>query len=162
MAMQSWWNPPANRRAAGRRRLRLPALLATALAFATTSQAAMGTTVQDELRAAQRAGIEIIYSTDLVPPDLEAPAPGSGATPLQRAAAALATHGLALRSIGVGKYVVVEAEKSPAAAMPAMPTRILDEVTVYASRYSIHTRQDYDEKLLTQTDVQTVPGTHDD
>ena len=56
------------------------------------------TTVEALLRALQPLGIDVIYSSDLVPPDLPAPPPRAGDTPLQRATDALAAHGLALRA----------------------------------------------------------------
>ncbi len=91
-----------------------------------------------------------------------APAARTDATALQRVAEALAPNGLALRAIGVGKYVVVKADKPQATSVAPQPPTVLDEVTVYASRYSIDARGRLDQKLLTQTDIQSIPGSQDD
>ncbi len=137
------------------------AILAAALA--PLMALAESLSVQQELKIARNAGIEIIYSTDLVPAELMAPTPRAEATPLQRVTEALAPNGLVLRAIGVGKFVVVKADKPPPpAGTTPPPPEVLDEITVYASRYSIDARGRIDQKLLTQTDIQSIPGSHDD
>jgi outer membrane receptor protein involved in Fe transport len=109
-----------------------------------------------ELRA---NGLDIIYSSELVPPDIVAPAPRADASPLQRANDALAAHGLTLRKIGPRSYVVVRLP----AAMPgvAVSEEPLAEVSVYASRYAIDGGL-AEPRELSPTDVERVPGSHDD
>jgi outer membrane receptor protein involved in Fe transport len=103
--------------------------------------------------------VDIIYSSELVGPDLLAPAPRAGATPMQRATEALAANGLALRSVGNDTYVVVRADP------PAVPVfaaeEPLDEVSVYASRYAIDGGL-AEPRELSPTDIERVPGSHDD
>ena len=60
--------------------------------------------------------MDVIYSSELVPPEHPAPPARAGDTPLQRAREALAAHGLALRSVGPNTYVVVRAPAPAPAA----------------------------------------------
>ncbi len=105
-------------------------------------------------------GIDIIFSSDLVPPELRAPPPRTDATPLQRAMDALAAHGLTLRQLAPDKYVVVPA------SIPQVPQPVseapLEEISVYASRYSIEGRTVVDGLKLSSSDIEVVPGSHDD
>ena len=107
----------------------------------------------------RQAGIEIIYSSELVPPSLLEPPPRAGATPLQRARDALAAHGLELRAIAPNKYVVV------AGTVPTPPPETssapMEEISVYASRYAIESGVG-EPRLLTGNDIEMVPGSHDD
>ena len=150
------------RRIPGSGRLLFPAIVANFFLPVLAYAAAADVPVQGVLKGAQGAGVQIIYSTDLVPLGLTAPASRPDATPLQRAAEALASNGLALRPVGIGKYVVVKADKVQLAGIAARPEPVLDEVTVYASRYAMDGSALYDGKLQTQSDIQSIPGTHDD
>jgi hypothetical protein len=71
-------------------------------------------TVEAVLQQLRQSGVDVIYSSELVAPDMLAPASGPGTTPLQRANDALAAHGLALRSLGAKTFVVVLAPAAPA------------------------------------------------
>jgi TonB-dependent receptor-like protein len=123
----------------------------------TVRVAAPAATLESLLRELRPLGIDIIFSSELVTADMLAPAPRAGATPLETAREALAAHGLALRSLAAGKYVVVRA---PAPAAPAATP--LEEVTVYASRYSIEGRIVAQPRELSTSDIEAVPGSHDD
>ncbi len=100
--------------------------------------------------------MDVIYSSELVPPGLIAPPARDGETLTQRARDALAAHGLALRTVGANTFVVVRA------ATPAVDSEEpLEEISVYASRYAI------DASLaaprdMTVSDIERVPGSHDD
>ena len=113
-------------------------------------------------------GIGVIYSSELVPPDLPAQVPASAATPMQRAVASLAAEHLRLKPIGTRQYAVVRDEvPAPAAAVPpapdaAAPADTLDEVSVYASRYSFEGRQLGEPRLFNSSEIQRVPGAQDD
>jgi outer membrane receptor protein involved in Fe transport len=115
--------------------------------------------VETLLQALRSGGVDIIYSSELVPPSLMAPPPGRDATPLQRAREALGAHGLALRAMGTNTYVVVRAESRPAA--PPTADEPMDVVSVYASRYAIEGRL-AEPNTLSPTDIERVPGSHDD
>jgi outer membrane receptor protein involved in Fe transport len=101
--------------------------------------------------------VDVIYSSELVPPDMAAPPGRAGETPLQRASGALAANGLMLRPLGPDTYVVMRAPPPT----PAIPEQPMDEVSVYASRYAIDagTTEPHE---MTVTDIERVPGSHDD
>jgi outer membrane cobalamin receptor len=124
---------------------------------------AAGTTrsVQSLLQDLASAGIEVIYSSDLVPPDLEAATEDAQRDPLGAARAALWAHGLVLREIAPRRYVVTRDAVRRAA--PASPTAgLLAEVSVYASRFAIDGRSLAEPKTLTGPEITFIPGTHDD
>jgi len=123
-------------------------------------QAAGVRTVDSLLRDLKALGIDVIYSSDLVPADLQAPPPKPGRTPLELAMDALAASGLRLEPLAPQKYVVVRAP-APAAAPAAEPAP-LQEISVYASRYSIGGRAVSDPRTLSSGDIDVVPGAHDD
>jgi outer membrane receptor protein involved in Fe transport len=111
------------------------------------------------LQELRGSGVDVIYSSELVPPGILAPAVSAGTTPLQRAREALEANGLALRAVGRDAYVVIRAERPlPVAALPEEP---MDEVSVYASRYSIDGGV-AEPRRLSPTDIERVPGSHDD
>jgi len=135
--------------------------LATALHAAPfAAWAAESRTVESLIAELRAQGIDVIYSSELVPPDLGAPAPGPGRTPLQRVTDALAANGLALRELAPGQYVVVRAPQAaprePATEAP------MEEISVYASRYSMEGRGVSEPRELRASDIEQVPGSHDD
>jgi outer membrane receptor protein involved in Fe transport len=111
------------------------------------------------LQALRQSGVEVIYSSELVSPDTLAPPPRVGDSPLQRAFAALAANGLMLRNVGPNTYVVVRgANPVPLVVAVEQP---MDEVSVYASRYAIDGGL-AKPRELSPTDIERVPGSHDD
>ncbi len=120
---------------------------------------AAASTVDSLLRELEAQGVHVIYSSDLVPPGLAAPE-GIRGTPIQRARAALAAHGLALRELAPNRYVVVRSEPPSATRVPA--DEPLEEISVYASRYAIAARGIGEPREMSTTDINMVPGSHDD
>jgi outer membrane receptor protein involved in Fe transport len=114
--------------------------------------------VESLLRELRPQGIDVIFSSDLVPPELLAPAKFAGITPLDRAGEALEAHGLALRPLGQNRYVVVRAQ----AQVPQADAAPMEEISVYASRYSIEGRLVTEPRMLTESEIEVVPGSHDD
>jgi outer membrane receptor protein involved in Fe transport len=102
--------------------------------------------------------VDVIYSSELVPPTLQAPPVRTGATPLQQAMEALASHELTLRQMGPNTYVVV---RSSPPASEVLPDEPLAEVSVYASRYAIAAGL-AEPQDITVSDIERVPGSHDD
>lgn len=116
-------------------------------------------TVDSLLQDLRRSGVDVIYSSELVPGSLSESQARPGLTPLERARSALADHALALRALATNQYVVVVAVPVAPAAVPVEES--LEEVSVYASRYAI--AGDLGEpRELSGTDLETVPGGHDD
>jgi hypothetical protein len=141
------------------RRRRLGSLLLFVfLAAPLALRAADPASVESLLQALKPLGIDVIYSSELVPPDLRAPPEKSASTPLQRATDALAANGLALRELAPQRYVVVRAPAPQAAPGDAA----LEEISVYASRYSIAGRAVVAPHELAASDIERVPGSHDD
>ncbi|MBK6598406.1 MAG: TonB-dependent receptor [Proteobacteria bacterium] len=126
-------------------------------------------TVEAVLQALEDTGVDVLYSSDLVPPGLPAPPASEGrskssSTPLQRAIDVLASHGLALRAIGPNRYVITRAAVPVQATPQPSPVeeQPLTAVSVYASRYAIAGRGIGEPRLVTSTDVEMVPGSQDD
>ena len=115
--------------------------------------------VETLLRDLAPLGIDVIFSSDLVPSDLVEPPPRAGITPLQRATDALAAHGLALREIAPRKFVVIRAPPVEALQAAEAP---LEEISVYASRYSIQGPGVTKPLELSAGEIEVVPGSHDD
>ncbi len=113
--------------------------------------------VEAVLQALRQSGVDVIYTSELVQPEMAAPPARSGETPLQRAIAALAANGLELRAMGPKTYVVMRT----APPAPVITDEPMDEVSVYASRYAINGGL-AEPRDLTPTDIERVPGSHDD
>ena len=145
------------------------ALLAFLLPF--RSFAAPAESVVSLLEALRAQGINVIYSSDLVPPDLQAPPLPDTLPLLERAQRALEAHGLVLRPMGPARYAVTQAPEHaapppppPAQATAPPPVQLVpqQEVSVYASRYELRTDDIAEPELLTQTQIEGVPGSQDD
>ncbi|HEV8330888.1 MAG TPA: TonB-dependent receptor [Steroidobacteraceae bacterium] len=117
--------------------------------------------VESLLQELKSAGIDVIYNSTIVPPDLQASVDDLPGDPLLAASAALAAHGLELRQIGPRHYVVVRVAVAPASAPPPREA-ILAEVSVYASRFAIDGRSLAEPSVLAGPEINLVPGTHDD
>ncbi|HKU14379.1 MAG TPA: TonB-dependent receptor [Steroidobacteraceae bacterium] len=127
-------------------------------------QAAVRTrTVESLLQDLHDSGVEVIYSSELVPPDLEATVEDMPGDPLGAAQAALKTHGLELRAITPRHYVVTRMRPTPHVVAPRQPEdQVLGEVSVYASRFAIDTRSLAEPMTLDAAAINSVPGTQDD
>jgi hypothetical protein len=115
--------------------------------------------VDSLLQELRRSGIEVVYSSELVPATLLERQPRDGAAPLERARSALSDHGLELRAIARDRYVVAIVRPEPASAEP--PIALMEEISVYASRYALDGGAG-EPRQLTGTDLETIPGSHDD
>lgn len=130
---------------------------------ASTAAAAAPLRVTDLLRALSATGVDILYSSDLVPPDLEAPATLRGADPLSRAVEALAAHKLLLRSEGQRHYLVTRAPAARPPTLPAAPNEAeLDEVAVFGSRYTFIDTRSGESASFTHSDLEQAPGAQRD
>jgi hypothetical protein len=123
----------------------------------------------DLLRALGATGVDVLYSSDLVPPDLDVPALSQGSDPLSRVMEALGAHHLMLRSVGPRRYIVTR-EPSPRAASPAASSPrqsssqgpALDEVSVFASRFAFEGIAVGEPASFTEDDLQQTPGSEGD
>jgi outer membrane cobalamin receptor len=124
----------------------------------------------DVLRSLSATGVEILYSSDLVPPDLAAPATLRGGNPMSRAVESLSAHHLLLRNVGDRRYIVTRASGPPSAASEptsavvrsAQTVAELDEVSVSASRYAFTESAVGEPTAVTRRDIEAVPGAEQD
>jgi outer membrane receptor protein involved in Fe transport len=117
-----------------------------------------GKSIEALLQELRQSGVEVIYSSELVPPTLLESRPREGIPALQRAQEALAAHGLELRAIAPGTYVVIGVPSQPAVEPEIAP---MEEISVYASRYAIGNGT-VEPQRLSGNDIELVPGSHDD
>jgi len=117
--------------------------------------------VESLLQDLRSVGIEVIYNSDIVPPDLEATVDDLPGDPLLAASTALKAHGLDLRQVAPRHYVVVRVEHAPPPIVPSN-AGVLAEVSVYASRFAIGGRALTEPMTLAGPQINLVPGTHDD
>jgi outer membrane receptor protein involved in Fe transport len=111
------------------------------------------------LQDLRRSGVDIIYSSELVPSNILAPPARADASSMERAKDALAANGLELRALGPKTFVVMRMR--PPAPSSAPINEPLEEVSVYASRYAIDGGL-AEPRKLSPTDIERVPGSHDD
>ena len=98
---------------------------------------------------------------------LVAPLQSAGA--LERAREALAQYGLILRDVGSGRYVVTRGPKqAPAAPAPQVATALpdhaataLEEISVYASQYTVGASDTGEPRSFSSVDIDRIPGDHD-
>jgi hypothetical protein len=118
--------------------------------------------IADVLAGLRRSGIDVLYSSDLVTPQMLLTAPLRAEGALARAREALARYGLILQSMGSGRYLVTRA---PPAVPPPLPSGVsperspaLEEISVYASQYTLGGGSTGEPKSLSSTDIERVPG----
>jgi TonB dependent receptor/TonB-dependent Receptor Plug Domain len=153
---------------------RLSVLLAL-LCGAAASQAApwAGMPMSSLLRALQRSGVNVLYSSELVPEQLRIEVEPGGATLLSQTSEALTAHRLELQSVGPGRYLVVQAAlaatgvaaagtASVGSVRPNGSAHALAEVVVFASRYAFDDRNLAASSALTRNQVEQIPGSEND
>jgi outer membrane receptor protein involved in Fe transport len=122
-------------------------------------------TVAEVLRILSATGVDVLYSSDLVQPDLAAPTTMHETDPMSQAVEVLAAHHLMLRSVGHQSYVVTRA---PGAGSAVPGTRSaphiseLDEISVFASRYAFTESAVGEPTALTQREIAETPGAQQD
>ena len=163
-----WCIEPASRRRGACRGLAAAAMFVWATAVAAVWQ---GRPVAELLEGLRRAGIQVLYSSDLVTQTLTISVEPHAATILGQATEVLAPHGLMLEEVGPRQYIVVRRPASTAddntMKLPGKPAAIvaasgvLHEITVYSSRYAFDSRVDTP-LSLSQGEIEAVPGTRND
>jgi hypothetical protein len=147
----------------------LIALLFVACAAVAPAQPPARVAVADLLRTLIATGVDVIYSSELVPPNLDAPDAYPQGDPLSRIVAALAVNHLTLKRTGERSYVVTRAAPPP---MPIAPPRAtvaavrgpsarataLDEISVFASRYEFTTGTESEPIKFDEREIEQMPG----
>lgn len=149
---------------------RRPEFLASLLVwYCTLAQPATPTTVpvSDLLRALIGTGVDILYSSELVPPTLVVTTPSPTADPMTRVLEGLAASDLQLKRIDDRHYVVTRAamsqqSKQNAEAQSPAGTEALDEVLVFASHYTFRNEAAGEPKVLDKRGIEQVAGTQND
>jgi outer membrane receptor protein involved in Fe transport len=117
-------------------------------------------TLESVIAELRGQGYQVLYSSDLVPPDLQAPAREPGESALTWASRVLQARGLVLKPINGRTYVV---SRLPESAGPVLDADAgpMPEISVYASRYAIDAGL-AEPRKLELSDIERVPGSHDD
>ena len=107
-----------------------------------------------------KTGIRLIYSSQVIPPDLRARQPVRGTTALEQLHSLLAPLDLAVRRVASGAYVIVPvptgAARRDSSEPPAM---MLARVVVQTSRYRTSMLSS---RTATHTELENSPETHND
>jgi len=142
------------------RRLKGFALLLAAYGVATAAAGASTApvTLDELLRSLIATGDDVLYSTDLVPPTLTAPADTQALDLLSRVALALAVHHLQLKKVDAHRYIVTR--ETP--LRPRAPLSALEEVVVFASHYTFESEPEGEPNGLDHRAIEHVAGTQND
>jgi hypothetical protein len=118
--------------------------------------------VADVLRTLSAAGVNVLYSSDLVPGTLDAPDTLPQGDPMSRAVAALAANGLILHRTGEATYVVTRETANPRPSTVKGPASVqhaaLDEVSVFASRYQFTAGKEGEPAEFNDRQIEEMPG----
>jgi hypothetical protein len=139
------------------------------IAAVTRAQPPARVAVVDLLRTFIATGVDVIYSSELVPSNLDAPDAFPQGDPTSRVVAALAANHLTLKRTGERSYVVTRAAPPPtpiaapgatiaAAGAPAARQAALDEVSVFASRYEFTTGAESEPIGFDEREIEQMPG----
>ena len=120
-------------------------------------------TLVELLHSLTASGYDILYSSDLVTPELTVPATADAPDPVTRARQALAAHHLQLKSDGQRRFIVTRAPAQPSSSTVSdIPSSELDEITVFASRYVLQDDETHAAGSYTHDDIEQVPGARQD
>jgi len=126
-----------------------------------------GKPLTDALEQLRDAGLDLLYSSQLVLPTMRVEREPVAGTAPEILAEILAPHGLQPRRAGPGRFLIVratsDAEGADArAAAPAMDARTLDEVLVHASRYALGREVASSVTRLDRQQLDSAPGAEQD
>ncbi len=134
----------------------LAVLLAPWLAWAAPYA---GRPVQEVLHELGGIGLNVIYTTELVPSGLVVATEPAAGSPLEVARAVLAEHGLVLVPVAPGSYAVMRAAGARGATPAPAP---LPELVVATSRYALADDELAPGNFLTHADVEALPKLADE
>ena len=116
--------------------------------------------VTQVLQRIARTGIRLIYSSQVVAPELRARHAVHGATALEQLRSLLGPLGLAARRVAGDTYVIVPAPERPAAPRPGrLPQPPLNQVVVQTSRYQTRISSS---RSVRRVALENSPETHND
>jgi hypothetical protein len=147
------------------------ALTLAAYCAAAAGSPAPPVTVAELLRSLIATGEEVLYSTDLVPNTLMAPAATQTPDLLSRVSAALATHHLQLKRVDAHRYIVTRETPKPLGSATAAdsglirsvsPLSALEEVVVFASHYTFDSGLHGEPNAMDHRAIEQVAGAQND
>lgn len=152
----------------GLRGNRAPSLLLAAclawLPLAMASPPYAGRSLQDVLREFAGSGLNVIFSSDVVPPGLAVQAEPASRGGLAMVREMLGAHGLALSEVGEGVWVVTRVAAGRVAEQPAAEPAVaadqgptLVEIVVTTSRYALAGNEAESRFFLSHGDVRSLP-----
>lgn len=116
--------------------------------------------VSQVLERIARTGIRLIYSSQVIPPDLRARRAVHGKTALEQLHSLLEPLGLMVRRVAGGAYVIVPARRRAAPREPMRPrVAMLEEVVVQTSRYRTSL---VPSRTARRAQLENSPETHND
>jgi len=139
-----------------------------AVAIAATSSPP---TVVDLLRSLSATGVDVLFSSALVAPDLIAPLSSKESDLKTRVEEALAANGLQLKKTSDRHYVVTRAPNSQHPQSPAPVANsvdrvanlsALDEIVVFASHYTYLNESTGEPQSLDRRDIEQIAGAQND
>lgn len=120
--------------------------------------------VLHELAAA--GGVQLVYTSELVPPQVSVAREPTPGPPLEAIAQVLVPAGLALRHVSGQTYAIVRLDGTRVAAansaMPPAVPELLEAIEVTASRYALASDLPEVHTLLTRGDVEALPRLAED
>jgi hypothetical protein len=137
-------------------------------ALAAPSPAAELVAVAELLRSLTATGVEVLYSSDLVPATLAVPQDLAETDPMARAIAALGLHHLVLRNAGYRRFIVTRAERprAPVNVEPAGVTTpdggMLTDVSVFGIRPAVTGTAVGEPVEFGASEIEKVPGAQAD
>jgi len=154
---------------------RLSALLLATYVGMAAAQPPSRVAVVDLLRTLIAAGVDVLYSSELVPSNLDAPDTDPNGDPMSRAIAGLGANHLTLKRAAERAYIVTRATPTPAPTSPAVAgaavapapasaarASTLDEVSVFASRYEFTTGTPGEPTGFDEREIGQMPGAKTD
>jgi len=128
-----------------------------------------GRPVGDVLREIEARGLNLIYSSETVPPSLRVVVEPDATAPLGLLQQVLAPHGLRPERIGEDRYAIVRTVPVGTQQPPTVPaargtavTVPLEEIVIAASRFSLAADLPDAHTLFTQQEIQGLPRLADD
>lgn len=132
-------------------------------AWASSTASLEGRRIADLLRDAQRDGIRVVFTDQLVPPDLRATAQPKSHDTVTQLREVLRAHSLDLDEISTGLYAVTRERVATKPSTPvASAADPLVEVEVTASRYTIDSLSVRDSLSVVGANIQRQPALFND